>query len=69
MKGGPCGDVFRAWERCVFTSKAKGESFIQNCQKPTMALKFCTEEHPDYYADVLSGDGGGDDEDSARAEA
>lgn len=49
MKGGPCKGQFLAWEACVDASRAEGTDFIAACGAQTLALKGCTDEHPEYY--------------------
>ena len=52
MKNGPCGDVFIAWEACVDAAKDAGEDFVEKCGKATLALKACTDQHPEYYGEL-----------------
>jgi len=52
MKNGPCGDVFVAWEACVDVCRDAGEDFVEKCGKATLALKACTDEHPEYYGEL-----------------
>ena len=52
MKNGPCGDVFIAWEACVDAAKDAGEDFVERCGKATLALKACTDQHPEYYGEL-----------------
>ena len=63
MKDGPCGDQFVAWEACVDAAKESGEDFVDACGKPTLALKACTDAHPEYYG-ALSDDGEGEGDDA-----
>ena len=50
MRGGPCGDVFRAWEACVDDCRDGDDSdFVEVCSVPTRLLKLCMDDHPEYY--------------------
>lgn len=53
MKGGPCGDVFVAWESCVDSERKAGNDFVESCLVPTKALKECMEANPEYYGPLL----------------
>lgn len=63
MKAGPCGDVFIAWEACVDKARDAKVDFVEACGQPTLALKKCTDEHPEYYG-ALSDDDSSDDDDA-----
>jgi hypothetical protein len=39
MKGGGCGAVFKAWERCVDTHRNDPESFAERCMEATKRLQ------------------------------
>jgi plasmid stabilization system protein ParE len=54
MKGGPCRDAFVAWEACVDRCREGGTDFIQECGPATLALKHCTDEHPEYYGALMA---------------
>ena len=44
--------------------------FVEACGKPTLALKKCTDEHPEYYGmldESRSGEGEGGDDDDTNA--
>ena len=62
MKDGPCGEEFIAWEACVDAAKESGADFVEACGKPTLALKACTDRHPEYYG-MLNDDGDAEDDD------
>ena len=62
MKAGPCGEAFILWEACVDAAREGGKDFVDECGKPTLALKACTDRHPEYYG-ALSDDRG-DEEDN-----
>lgn len=51
MKGGPCRQVFVVWEQCVLAAKEDGGDFIEKCQRPTLALRECTDARYEYYAE------------------
>ena len=63
MRAGPCGAEFTAWEACVDAAKDAQADFVEACGKVTLALKACTDKHPEYYG-MLSDD---DDDDDADA--
>lgn len=64
MKGGPCRDAFVAWEGCVEKCREDGADFIEACGQQTLALKACTDEHPEYYGALMA-----DAEDAAAERA
>ena len=66
MKNGPCGEEFILWEKCVDEARDAGKDFVDACGKSTLALKMCTDKHPEYYG-VLSDDKGDDDQDGDSA--
>ena len=68
MKDGPCGDAFTAWEACVDAAKSENADFVEKCGKATLALKACTDKHPEYYG-MLGDDDDGEDEAPPKAKA
>ncbi|KAJ1630501.1 GCK domain-containing protein [Pavlovales sp. CCMP2436] len=69
MKGGPCRETFVAWEECVERcqkAEADGEKsdFVSECGPLVLALKYCTDEHPEYYGELMA-----DAEDSSKRRA
>lgn len=54
MKGGPCREQFIAWETCVERCRNEGCDFIEECGQQTLALKACTDEHPEYYGALMA---------------
>lgn len=56
MKAGPCGKEFVAWEACIDAAKESGKDFVDLCGKPTLALKTCTDAHPEYYGELMGDD-------------
>lgn len=67
MKAGPCGEQFIAWEACVDAARDSKEDFVEACGKPTLALKACTDKHPEYYGELSDGAPADDDEDAEAA--
>lgn len=63
MKGGPCREEFIRWEACVDRCRETKEDFIELCSKQTLALKYCTDEHPEYYGSLMSEEGRDGDSD------
>ena len=63
MKAGPCGAEFVAWEACVDVARDSGEDFVEKCGKVTLALKACTDRHPEYYGELSGGSSDPDDDD------
>mmetsp|Transcript_19064 Transcript_19064/g.22786 ORF Transcript_19064/g.22786 Transcript_19064/m.22786 type:complete len:177 (+) Transcript_19064:106-636(+) len=53
MKAGPCGTIFKDWEKCVDAARENGEDFASNCVEPTKNLKECMENNADYYGPIL----------------
>ena len=51
---------------CVDAAKESGEDFVDACGKPTLALKACTDAHPEYYG-ALSDDGEGEGDDAKES--
>jgi len=62
MKNGPCGKEFEAWEACIDRAREKDTDFVELCGASTMALKECTDKHPEYYGEL----GGGDENDADK---
>ena len=62
MKNGPCGEAFVAWEACIDRAREKDTDFVEMCGLSTMALKECTDKHPEYYGEL----GGGDDDNADK---
>ena len=48
MKAGPCGEEFKAWEACIDRARDSKEDFVEVCGAPTLRLKDCTDQHPEY---------------------
>jgi len=59
MRAGPCGDVFTKWEKCIDRARDSNADFVDLCGAETLALKKCTDKHPEYYGELS---GGGDEE-------
>ena len=66
---GPCGDVFTAWEACVDHARDNNKDFVEACGQPTLALKACTDAHPEYYGALGDDDGEGEEASATTAKA
>ena len=53
MKGGPCREVFVAWEDCVEAAERRGENIVDSCFQATGLLRSCMEAHVEYYEPIL----------------
>ena len=52
MRAGPCGDVFRVWEKCLEHSRDNDLDFVEECGPATLGLKLCVDKHPEYYEEL-----------------
>ena len=57
MRAGPCGRAFKAWELCIDRARdTEGVDFVELCGTQTLALKDCTDAHPEYYGEIAPKD-------------
>jgi len=57
--------LWQAWEACIEHAREAEGDFVDLCGTQTMALKECTDKHPEYYGSLTSsGDPDDEDDDS-----
>ena len=52
------------WQACIDRAREKDTDFVELCGDSTMALKDCTDKHPEYYGEL---GGGGDEYDADKS--
>ena len=69
MESGPCGEEFKAWEKCVEDcGKDENVDFVEVCAPQTMRLKECVDANEHYYG-VLNGKQEEGEEEEKKEEA
>ena len=70
MEDSPCAAVFKVWEVCLDGVEAQSKDadqtnkeadFAVTCAEPTLALKVCVEQYPQYFGEMFGAGPPGDD--------
>ena len=70
MEDSPCAAVFKVWEVCLDGVEAQSKDadqtnkeadFAVTCTEPTLALKVCVEQYPQYFGEMFGAGPPGDD--------